>query len=340
MVIEDVNEFLRRGFQIYLLTFKPEKVDRTLSFESKLDQSRWFRNDFGSLLNLKSWFTVMRQVRSIGPDVIMTHLWYANFIIRIVGKLLGVSKIIAFEQNVYDTLKSPKMFFADRVLQFFTTRIVAVSDAVKESLLKHGIKREKIVVLHNAVDVSRYTKGRSNLKEELGIVNQFTFLFIGRLIYQKGIDILLKAFSNTRDSVLLIVGEGKEGENLKKMTSDLGLKDRVKFLGIRNDVPNLLSGADCFVLVSRYEGLPLVLAEAIAARKVIILSDFAAAGEIIENRKNGIIVPIEDHQSLTVAMNEVSEDLKLRESLISEVTKISDKVSVERHVDIIIDLIR
>ena len=212
--------------------------------------------------------------------------------------IAGAKNIISFEQNVYDNVKTNKMFFVDWCLQFLSTKVIAVSETVKKSLIRHSIKEAKIDVLYNSIDLSQFRSSHhsSRIREEYGVPQDaFLYLFIGRLIHQKAIDVLIEAFKKVdAETYLLIVGQGKDQDILEQEVKKNGLEKRVIFAGVRNDIPQVFSSSDCFVLPSRYEGLPLVLVEALARGMAIIVSDFEAAKEIITHRKNGLIVPRED----------------------------------------------
>jgi glycosyltransferase involved in cell wall biosynthesis len=168
--------------------------------------------------------------------------------------------------------------------------------------------------------------------------NKFTFIFIGRLIKQKGVDILLRAFAQLKESELLIVGSGLEEDDYKSLAKELKIENNVKFLGIRKDIPDLLAYADCFVLPSRYEGLPMVLLEAVASKKVIILSDFESAREIIKDNENGFVVQREDWQGLAKVMDLVKNDPEVFGKIKSGVASDSLKFSIKTHVDFLVGL--
>lgn len=340
LVVDDINEMLTRGIDVKLITLKLEKSS-SLSDQCKISSKSWVKIDFGSFFKIKSWFLVSKEINNFKPDVLITHLWYSNTIGRIAGKICGVNKIVSFEHNIYENLKTSRMFFLDKLLQIFSYRIIAVSVAVKNSLIKNKIKQSKISVILNGIDTSKYQKNSyRDVKKELGIVSKFNYLFIGRLIHQKGVDILIRAFSKTKESGLVIVGTGKEELALRALAKELGVSDRIYFLGIRNDVPDLLYSMDCFVLPSRYEGLGMVLLEAIAAKKIIVVSNFEAASEIIKNNVNGIIVEMENVDSLYQALFRVAKESSLREALVKEVSKISLDISIKKHVDLLLTLIR
>jgi len=340
LVVDDMNEMLSRGVSVRLLTLRKES-QFSLADESLLDKKDWKTIHIGSFLNIVAWFRVYSYLRKERPDVIFTHLWFSNTVIRIVGKLAGIRNIISFEHNIYDSVKTGKMYAMDRFLQKWCKKIVAVSSAVKTSLVEHGIDEKRIIVINNGIDISKYKKDPTpGFKEGLGIPEDtFTYLTIARLIEQKGIDVLIHAFAELKDhSVLLIVGTGSDEAVLKQLAQELGVSDRVRFLGARHDIPDVLSVADVFVLASRYEGLGIVVLEAMAAGKPIIISDFPAGKDMITADTDGLVVGIEDAEGLSVAMKRLSEDSDLRAKLgASAYEKVQD-FSIQNHVSKILTL--
>ena len=334
LVIDDVNEMLRRGMPVKLITLKPEKDGKSLSGQCKISDSDWTKLDIKGIFDLIGWIRLTKALIKEKPDLLITHLWFSNTLGRICGKLAGVRKVITFEHNVYDELKTGKMFFLDRILQSKSDKIIAVSEAVKKSLIRHNIHEKNIIVIPNGIDTSKFNDAAG---ANLG--TKFKFLFIGRLIYQKGIDILLEAFRQVNDAILIIAGDGDEKERLQDQAKDLEIQNRVLFLGNRIDVPELLVSADCFVLASRYEGLPMVLIEAMAAGKAIIVSDFDSAGEVIKNEENGLIVKRESVGELANAMNRIKSDQNLRNSLAQNAKKDSEKFSIKNHIDRLLSIL-
>lgn len=324
--------------EVKLVTIRPEIEDQSIVSDCRLKAGQHEFIDVNSLFDLRGIFKIYKFLRQYKPNVIFSHLWFSNSIVRIANIFSKISKLIIFEHNVYDTVKSKKQFFLDKVLQKFCYKILAVSKAVENSLVKHDIDKDKITVVPNAVNVSRYQNIEKDkldeLKLELNIKdNDFVYIFIGRLIKQKAVDILLKSFSLVDRGHLLIIGDGEEKKELKKLTSN-----RVHFLGIRSDIPELLAISDCFVLPSRHEGMPIVLLEAIAANKAIVTSDFGASKEILENNKSGLIVPKENVEQLAEALNKVQADSELRNLIVKNVSELSNKYSIETHVEKILDL--
>lgn len=339
VVVDDINEMLRRGVDVRLLTLHVEKEEDSLASDCLIHSEKWDTIYFKSFFDIYSWFLFARLVRKYKPDVVMSHLWYANTTSRIVSNLCRVKTHLIFEHNVYDSVKTKKMFIADRILQHFSTKIIAVSEAVRRSLIRNGINSKKIQVVHNGIDTYKYFHtSDKKLKEELNSKGEFTYLFIGRLIEQKGIDVLLEAFAKIGTGRLIIAGDGIDKKKLLQLRDSLGLQKQVHFLGIRRDIPSLLAISDCFVLPSRYEGLPIVLIEAIVAGKAIIISDFEAGKELITDGESGLIVPRENPEILSIAMRRIQEDENLRNRLKIQVGLDAKKFSIKHHVDALLHI--
>ena len=340
LVVDDINEMYTQGYPVCLLTLKKES-EFSVSDELVFPKENCQRINFGSLFNFTDWLKVCKYIKKEKPDIVLTHLWFSNTILRVVCKIAGVKNVISFEHNVYDTVKTKKMYFMDKLLQRYCRKILAVSSAVKESLLKHGINEEKIVVVNNGIVISKYNKSfNSDLKEKLGIPKEtFVFLSIGRLISQKGMDVLIRAFEKVSgNSVLLIVGQGPDENMLKKLAKDLNLENRVHFMGVRSDISDILSISDSFVLASRYEGLGIAVLEAMAGRKPIIISDFPAGKDMIESGKSGLVVERENEEDLAKAMQKIIDNPELRNNLADEAYKKVQEFSIEEHVNKILSL--
>lgn len=340
LVVDDINEMLRRGFSPRLLTFKNESAF-SLGEECKIDRKYWKTVPFRSLFHISDYIKVYKYIKEEKPDIVFNHLWFSNVIVRIICKVAGVKNVISFEHNVYDTVKTKKMYGLDRFLQKWSKKIVAVSSAVKRSLVEHGIKESRIVVINNGIDISKYDKKpNSVLKEKLELPkNTFVFLTICRLIHQKGVDILLQAFAKlSQNSVLLIVGQGTEKKSFKTLSHTLSVWERVYFLGVRYDIPDILSLCDAFVLASRYEGQGIVVLEAMASKKPVVISDFEAGKDMIISNENGLIVPRENVEELALAMDKIMSDHTLRENLAREAYEKVQDFSIEKHVNKILSL--
>ena len=133
-------------------------------------------------------------------------------------------------------------------------------------------------------------------------------LTAARLEEQKGHRFLLEAAGAVPEAVFLLAGEGAERTDLEARAQALGLSERVRFLGYRQDIPALLAACDLFVLPSLYEGLPLSVLEAMAAGKPVIATDIGGTREAIDHDGTGLLVPPADPAALAAAIRRVLGD--------------------------------
>jgi glycosyltransferase involved in cell wall biosynthesis len=329
LALDEAHELYRRGEYVTLITLRPEKDGNSFMPLCTLpDSSRVFIH-VHSLWDFRSWSALIKLLRKEKYDLVVTHLWFANVIGRIAARIASVPRILSFEHNVYDSVKTWRQFFADRVLQYISSDIIAVSNAVKESLIRHGIAAGRIAVVANGIDLQRY---RDATPMAIDRKEEFTYLFVGRLVRQKGVDTLLSAFAKLKNGLLVITGDGVDRAALEKQSETLGISRRVRFLGVRDNVPSLMKEADCFVLPSRWEGMGIVLVEAMAAGCPVVVSDFQAARDIIEDGVSGLIVPIDNVEELAAAMQRMT-DPALRARFVEVGSRSAERFSIGAHID-------
>ena len=153
---------------------------------------------------------------------------------------------------------------------WFPTERFACSEYAGEWLFgKRAMRSGDVRVIHNAIDIERYTYNeevRREMRRELGLDGKFVVGHIGRFCYQKNHTFLLKIFHQLHkrcpEAALLLIGEGELRPKIQARVKEMGLSDAVHILGQRSDADKLYQAMDCFVLPSRYEGLPLVGVEA------------------------------------------------------------------------------
>ncbi len=332
LIVDEANELTRRGIEVWLIIFEPINPEDTLAGELRIPSDHLIYIPYARMRNMRSFLQTIRTLRDIKPDILFTHHWFANTVGRLAAFCAGV-RSIAFEHSVYDSQKSSKQFFLDWLLQFVSSRVVAVSSSVRDSLVAHGIQSVRIVVIPNGIDLTRYAPAPAEHAPR-----PFTFMFVGRLIRDKGVDVLLDALAQVPQVALRIVGDGPEATALKKQTERLGLTVRVHFLGERTDVPELLRTADALVLPSRREGFGMVIVEARASGLPVVLSDFPASTELIENDVQGIIVPRDDPAALAEALERLASDPELYRRMALAAPLGLERFSIVRQVDAVLSL--
>jgi glycosyltransferase involved in cell wall biosynthesis len=196
-------------------------------------------------------------------------------------------------------------------------RIIVVSNATRKYVLSLGADSEKIVVLHNGVDINRFRpsdKLETEIREKLDInLDSKVAITVRRLVYKNGIDTLLKSAETTvkKDSniVFLIIGKGPDLSEMREKIRKLELEKNIKLLGFISDkeLPAYYNAADFFILPSKSgEGLPLVSLEAMACGLPVIATDVGGIKEIMEE-KYGIIVPPDNPYSMEKAILDMSQ---------------------------------
>jgi len=265
-----------------------------------------------------------RLIRSGRYDAVHAHLFPTSLFVALASYLASGPRYIFSEHNVANRRRKNPVF---KLLDWFIYRrfsqIISVSKVVRDSLLLWlpGL-REKVCVIQNSVDPEHFSAPRSQipyLRRQMGIApEEFVILYAGRLAPAKGPDILLQAISllpaNFGPIKVLIAGEGPLEKTLRDQAATSSVDGRVDFLGLRKDIAHLLNLADLVVLPSRWEGLPMILLEAMAARRPVIATRVGGIPEVIQDGINGLLVDPEDPQALarTIVIALESPDLRRR----------------------------
>ncbi len=148
---------------------------------------------------------------------------------------------------------------------------------------------------------------RESLRREAGVDDrEFAWLAVGRFEVAKDYPNMLRGFARVRErqprAVLLLVGRGSLQPETEALARELGLAGAVRFLGVRSDVPVVMSAADGYVMSSAWEGMPMVLLEAAAAGLPIVATSVGGNREVVRNEETGFLVPATDPEALGLAM--------------------------------------
>jgi glycosyltransferase involved in cell wall biosynthesis len=253
---------------------------------------------------------LVHRVLSFRPDVLQGYLFGPNLFAALAGRLCGVPVVVVSKRNL-DAFETPRQIAAQRLAHRLATHVVAVSDAVADTAVALGVPRGRVTVIPNGVDVERFARAVPDpmVKGENGspVVGA-----VGCLAARKDYPNLLAALalleSRGRRFRAVVVGEGKERPALERQVAQLGLGERVRFLGERSDVERLLPGMDVFVLASREEGIPNALLEAMAAARPAVATAVGGTPEVIEDGATGWLVPPRDPEALAAALESALSD--------------------------------
>lgn len=243
-------------------------------------------------------------------DLLNTKSFYPNIVGRIAAYLADTPIVIANYHSTYKHRWTKKYIAYEKTLRWMTDRFVCVSKAARDHLQPLlRLPKEKISIVYNCVDLERYDIDESKevLRAKIGLPNDCRIVaMIGRLNRVKQIPLLFDAIETIKneipDALFLIVGDGEEREALDALVGRKKLRDAVRFLGSRSDVPEILKAVDCLVMPSIVEGFPRVLLEAFASGTPVVATPAGGIPELLVHEKNGLLIPFSDPVSLAKAV--------------------------------------
>jgi len=272
------------------------------------------------LFNPLALWRLTRLLRRERVTILQTHGARANFYGRIAGHLAGVPVIISTVHNSlkdYEVSLLTRWFYikALRLTLPLVHRIICVSNSNRHDEINEcPAAAARIQTVYNGVDPSAFPSqpNRQKVREELGIVSGPVLVMIARLAEAKGHRFLLQALPNLIKAwpnlCCVFVGDGELREDLHRLAVELAVERSCCFLGVREDIADILAAADVVVLPSLSEGFPFVLLEALAMGCPVVASRVNGIPELIEDRKTGILVSARDPHALMVAIREVLSD--------------------------------
>ena len=251
---------------------------------------------------------IYRYLREVQPHLIHTVLLTASLDGRAAAIVARVPVVIGTEVNIYEH-KRRRHAFAERMLMARTDCVVASAESVKRFYLSQvAADPARVEVIYNAVDFRTLetTTSRDEMRSQLGVpADAMAAAVIARLTDQKGHTHLLDAMATTpglEELYLVVVGDGPLRPALEAHAASLGLTDRIRFLGSRRDLGNLLGAVDLFVLPSLWEGLPLSLILAMGRGLPVAATAVAGIPEVVRHDETGLLVPPGDTAALGVAL--------------------------------------
>lgn len=282
-VLQSVNNMHRAGLETMLMNYY-RHIDRD---EIQFDflTHRPFRSEYDDEIeslggkvyyaprlypqNYPAYFRFMKEFYAEHPEykIIHSHIDSMSYLPLLAAKKAGVPVRIAHSHNTSldKDLKYPmKEYFRHKLPSVATDLLACGQEAGR-----YMFGNREFQIIPNAIDPLpfRFSEdSRKKTRDALGIKDQFVIGAVGRLTRQKNILFLIHTFAEIHnrdtDALLLITGEGEEEKSLKELSHAMGLDDKVRFLGVRNDVNELYQAMDILVMPSLYEGLPVVGVEA------------------------------------------------------------------------------
>lgn len=280
-----------------------------------------------TVLNMSNGFDLIRAlrlipiIRSRRIDIVNIH--GQNPLGKLCSVLSGAPVLVHTDHGT--TVGSPvtrrqRVVLFNRLLTPFIDHFVAISQGMKQSLcLREKISGNKITLIYNGVDVDSISKvscNKTELREFLGIPPCIPILgTVGRLAPEKQYPLLLKSLSILKNRgiefIALIVGNGPDRKPLESLAKKMSLTDRIRFLGQRNDVIQLLELMDVFIFSSGGEAFSITLLEAMAKAKPIVAFDVEGVNEAVISEKIGYLVPFGNTEAFANRIYHLLENPKL-----------------------------
>ena len=252
-------------------------------------------------------------IRNTKPDLIIvhgysTHIWTK---LALAYSKLNI-KLIHVEHNTEKY--TPFRRYLTQKLDKYTNKYICVSKGVANHLIKQGIDKSKVQVIYNGIDIKKF-----DLPKEPH--NIFTVGMVARFSKQKDQMTLIKAIEylvkEKKEKInLLLMGVGKTRKKCEKYIIENNLNEHIKI--IEGNFKDLIVKTDLFVLATHYEGLPLVLCEAMASHAPIIATNVPGVNEIIINNKTGLLVKENDVYDLANNILKMKKDLVLRKNFVHQ----------------------
>jgi glycosyltransferase involved in cell wall biosynthesis len=329
--VELVNIFDRKGFyeipediKVYTLQRQanpePFKSDIELPHNLKIysNDLDWLQMNSLKLLNI---------IKKRKPSVVLAQDYYAS-IISVLGKKympLSIKLILSVHNDpkgLFSTdNKGPLYAYIVKSMFCQADKIIAISNSLKREFVKNwNITEENIAILYNPVDILQILK---LAEETIYETNWFDenipiILYVGRIVFYKGLDYLLKAISiivsEGKEIRCVIIGDGVDKPSFVKLAEDLNIKDNVLFLSKTKNPYKFMKRATMFVLPSLTEGFPNVLSEAMACGCPVIATNSSGGGiaELLQGGKYGLLIPPKDENLLAIAIKRFLDDTDFR----------------------------
>jgi len=255
----------------------------------------------------------VKELQAAEPAIFHAHLnWPLGCRYGVAAAKIGQVPAIVATSHLYAPVAGARFGRLKQCAQAaMIDRYIAVSRGVKENLCRDlDIANSKVRVVHNGIGLTRFaTPANAGLHGKLTEGRDLPVVFTpARLHAQKGHVYLLQAAAQVPHAIFVLAGDGPERRPLEELCLRLGLEDRVRFLGHRQDIPELLATCDLFVLPSLYEGLPVSVLEAMASGKPVVATQVGGTDEVVVHGSTGMLVAPMDVRDLAVAIRAILAD--------------------------------
>lgn len=272
--------------------------------------------DFKALLSLV-WLIFKEK-----PDIVHTHSSKAGILGRVAAKICFIPNIIHTPHGHvfyghFGVFASRIFLWVEKILSRLTDRMVALTDGEMDDYINLSVcPPEKLSKIHSGVDVKQFMQSNGNMVEKrrsLGLDQNGNVIgFVGWLLPIKGPEYLLKAmeyiWQKYPETAVVFVGKGDLDMDLRTQALQMSANGKVKFLGWREDIDQIMPVFDMLVLPSLNEGMGRVLVEAMAAGKPVVASSVGGIPDLVRHGETGYLVPPADEKALADGIKKLLDD--------------------------------
>ncbi|MFH1458941.1 MAG: glycosyltransferase family 4 protein [Candidatus Omnitrophota bacterium] len=285
-----------------------------------------------SKFDLSAIFKLRKILKNLNIEILHTHGYKADLIGFFAGLFLEIKLLSTVHGWIGDTFLVKIYDFMDKVVLRGFDNIVVVCEKFKLDLIKFGINKNKIKIIHNGIDLNEIIKKRPDreTKNFLRIAeDKKVITVIGRLSLEKGHKYFLAAAKKlvweNQDLVFLIVGDGPLESELKRMARIYNIEDKVIFAGFRDDVADIISISDVIVLPSLSEGFPLVILEAMSMAKPVVATDVGDVKFLVKDTETGVCVKPAQTNQIQAAINKILTNPNLAQEMANQGKKLVNR---------------
>lgn len=303
-VCDLADAFAKKGHKVKIVGLDNTQQIKPFNEQITLEMLNMEKSPVGFF---KAYWRLVSIIKEFQPDVVHSHMFHANIMARLLRLTISIPKLICTAHSNNEGGKLRMALY--RYTNFLSDQNTNVSQSAVEAFIeKQAVKKGQMFAMPNGIDTDKFHKNleaRNKLRNELAINDdEYAFLAVGRLNEAKDYPNLLKAFQlvsqQKENAKLFIVGQGKLKDELETLSNTLGLTQKVNFLGLRKDISDLMNIADTYVLSSHYEGLAIVVGEAMSSEKVVIATNCGGPKEILGN--SGYLIPKQNYHILAETM--------------------------------------
>ncbi|MGH1377885.1 MAG: glycosyltransferase [Alphaproteobacteria bacterium] len=262
---------------------------------------------FGGSIDIYTPFALRRIICEFRPDIVQSWMSRASQKVTRWHKSMNIPRYLVVSRlGGYYKIKNFKN----------TDYFVAITPDIKKYLIDDcGVSADKVTQINNFAETETFSERLD--RSDYGVpADAKLCLGLGRLHSSKAFDVLIRSVAALPEVCLWIAGEGPDRDDLEKLIDDLGVKDRVKLLGWRNDRAALFDAVDVCVFSSRYEPFGTVFVQAWAQKTVLVTTDADGPRQFVRHEDDGIVTPIDDISSMSASISRVISDDNLRDKMV------------------------